>query len=816
MINGEGIRDINSELASPDPFNSFPSLRVLKFDGGDTSPVSSRYSSCGESDFDRYCSANSVMGTPSMCSTITSFNDCTESEFGSLKNFGIGDDNGLENFSLGGRLERNYKDQGLSSSGGPDRLSDGTTGSCKENIDKQPSIKYGSSGLELYGNDNELFTMSYQGVHGAGDEIGLVRVEGESGLGVGRLSKDRDKDVFSGDDEEGSTVCTGNGQLRGVGGDCVEKGTTNEIGNAGSTESYFSGNKDEKSSQFLGMVGEGCSSSTVHGEEDSDGLDTQSNLKFGGRETEREEDDNSSKYQYSEGEDSMYNYGTDDDNKNELYFPRNLHYHQESKGENGNPLLMNSSVVFGSEDWDDFMLETEGSYGISHTFDGFLKQKEKNPEVKESIINFASTSSKDFSSDGSHEQARDTKCMAIGSNKVEDIYEAEKMDSCSEVPFGSQALGEPEEVKDGGDIHGTCCQVQGTEFTKKSSNSSTGFQIIIEPQQENVREIHDAINQVQGAENLVTCSIYNADLDPWADTAPLATGLSIMDYSIKEKGHQCKNTEDAVSITHTQHIENADLAISKVKSDILSDITVAKVSSSVEPPGNIETQFFEDHKSDALPSNFEMRKSVKSSLSSTDFFEEASATSKMENFELNEFYDELVHEMEEILLDSVDSPGARFPQGNRMLLSHLALPSRDGGSKASTSGTDDTYPLVQHSVRVDEIEVVGARQKKGDVSFSERLVGVKEYTVYKIKVSSGKVQWEVERRYRDFLTLYRRMKTLFTEQGWDLPAPWTLVEKETRKIFGSASPDVIEERSVLIQECLRSILHSREDHITYC
>lgn len=180
-----------------------------------------------------------------------------------------------------------------------------------------------------------------------------------------------------------------------------------------------------------------------------------------------------------------------------------------------------------------------------------------------------------------------------------------------------------------------------------------------------------------------------------------------------------------------------------------------------------------------------------------------------DNFELNEFYDEVVNEMEEILLDSAESPGARFAHGNRILQSQQSLPLRDGGSTASTSGTDDAYLFNQNSLRIDGVEVVGARQRKGDVSFSERLVGVKEYTVYIIKVWSGKDQWEVERRYRDFYTLYRRLKTLFADHGWNLPSPWSSVEKESRKIFGNASPDVVAERSVLIQECLQSILHYR-------
>lgn len=179
------------------------------------------------------------------------------------------------------------------------------------------------------------------------------------------------------------------------------------------------------------------------------------------------------------------------------------------------------------------------------------------------------------------------------------------------------------------------------------------------------------------------------------------------------------------------------------------------------------------------------------------------------DLELNEFYDEVVLEMEEILLDSSESPGAWFPHNNRALQSQLSLPLRDGGSSASTSGTDDAHPLIQHPLRIDGIEVVGARQKKGDVSFSERLVGVKEYTIYKIRVLSGKDQWEVERRYRDFFTLYRRLKTLCASQGWILPSAWASVEKESRKIFGNASPAVVAERSILIQECLRSILHPK-------
>lgn len=178
-------------------------------------------------------------------------------------------------------------------------------------------------------------------------------------------------------------------------------------------------------------------------------------------------------------------------------------------------------------------------------------------------------------------------------------------------------------------------------------------------------------------------------------------------------------------------------------------------------------------------------------------------------FELNDFYDEIVNDMEDILLDSTESPGSRFTHGTRMHQSQIARPSRDGGSSASTSGTDYAYSWIQQPLKIDRVEVVGARQRKGDVSFSDRLVGVQKYTVYRVRVWSGVDHWEVERRYRDFNTLYHRLKKLFADNGWTLPSCWSSVERESRKLFGNASPNVIADRSVLIQECLQSVIHPK-------
>ena len=62
MINGESVPLATS--TDRDPFG----LSASKSEGGDgygSQCSLSDYSSCGESEFDRYCSANSVMGTPS-------------------------------------------------------------------------------------------------------------------------------------------------------------------------------------------------------------------------------------------------------------------------------------------------------------------------------------------------------------------------------------------------------------------------------------------------------------------------------------------------------------------------------------------------------------------------------------------------------------------------------------------------------------------------------------------------------------------------------------------------------------------------------
>ncbi|KAB1216623.1 Pleckstrin homology domain-containing family M member 3 [Morella rubra] len=791
MINGEGTRRATSEVASPDPSNSIPKT---KSDGGgdsDGEASPSQYSSCGESEFERYCSANSVMGTPSMCSSITTFNDCLESElFGSMRS-----DSGLENFSLGWRFDRDQGDRILS---GPnneclgDRNAEFQEGSL---VDEEMGLRSGArTRLELY--DSEHLDLS-QEMMGLKVDSGSEFVAGTNdGMVEGVGSEDNIERSIGLRAEGVSEVSQGSENVSGKGAISVE-----HIDGCGN---FF---RDEvrvgSSSRFVGEGDGSC----------NDRLNFPSDLQSDGRETEREEDGTSSRYEHSEGEDSMYYYGTGDESRDHFYVQRNVHYGQGAKGENENPLLINSSVAFGSQDWDDFEQEMEGGPLASLTLDAFQDLEKQNPDTEENLKNSNFMTSILISSTGHIDHGQILTDMSMARKQVRgglelandiDIYyqtanitsnlaEAERVEGVRDHPEGSSHVQSGDEV---------------CEYTR-SSVIPTGSSNFNELDQEAPRDATATKNQAQAADESVhsTSTIFQMEPQPLAEKVPVELALNIMDIGM-ERAHQSIKNDKVIGICDSQVLENQDLQKSKENLDIYGVSINQLGSNSTISPENLKVELFEDHENTFLPSASEKKmKMISNSPSLADICEDHPAPPPAENLDISEFYDEFVHEMEEILLDSGKTPEDRFSQDDGIFDSQLSL--RDGGSTASTSGTDDAYPLFQNSPRIDGVEVVGARQRKGDISFSERLVGVKEFTVYNIRVWSGNDQWEVERRYRDFFTLYCQLKSLFADQGWILPSPWSSVEKESRKIFGSASPDVISERSVLIQDCLCSILHSR-------
>ncbi|KAE8726200.1 Phox domain-containing protein [Hibiscus syriacus] len=473
----------------------------------------------------------------------------------------------------------------------------------------------------------------------------------------------------------------------------------------------------------------------------------------------RKGDGNLSRYeQHSEGTDSSYNYGTDDDEcKNNSYYRKK---EDENKNVNENPLGINSSVAFGGNDWDDFEQEVGMDDLASFMLDASIARKK-----------------------------------VQGGDELQ-----ENFDTSGVFPSGFSSPGETEfvEVKDISVAEVTVEEAKCYFLDAVSSPMSKDIPITR-------IQLQDADDDVGYLQTCSVTDVFAMDPDPQVEKAPVDIGLNVVD-SDRVRQHQSSDAKEFIAVDESKLSERQEIDKCKAELDALNDCVHP-----VDSPQKANAELYDDCKPDAPISTSESVASttLKNRPVPVDEFEEHSGMVKMKNLELNEFYDEVVHDMEEILLDSVDSPGAMFSQGNSIYQPQLPLPPRDGGSNPSTSGADDAHLHSARLLRIDHVEVVGAKQKKGNVSFSERLVGVKEYTVYKIRVWTGNDQWEIERRYRDFCTLHRRLKSTFSEQGWILPPPWSSVETESRKLFGNASPDVVSERSVLIQECLRSIIYSR-------
>ncbi|XWS37497.1 hypothetical protein CRYUN_Cryun19dG0048000 [Craigia yunnanensis] len=494
-----------------------------------------------------------------------------------------------------------------------------------------------------------------------------------------------------------------------------------------------------------------------------------------------EEAGNSLRYEHSEGEDSMYNYGTDDDEcRSNSYYRKKDKTENENKNKNKhvneNPLGINSSVAFGANDWDDFEQEAGTGDLASFMLDASVASEKVQARDKlQENVNTSRVFPIGFSSSGEQEMVEEVEYIPVAS------YEEQVADDLVEEAKSSlvNAVSSP----------------RGREGKKYVKD------ILVTR-----NKLEDADDDMSYLESCSVTDVFAMEQDPPVEKAPVEIGLDVVD-SNRLRQHQSFDAKEVIAVDGSKLSQRQEIGKYKAELDPLADC-----SHLVYSPQKINAQLFHDCKPDSPTSTCEsiVNTTFKNLPVPADVFEEHTGPVKMENLELNEFYDEVVHDMEEILLVSVDSPGAMFfSQGNRMFQPQLSQPLREGGLTASTSGADGAYPCSAHVLRIDDVEVVGAKQKKGDVSLSERLVGVKEYIVYKIRVRCGNYQWEVERRYRDFCTLHRRLKSLFSEQGWILPPPWSFVERESRKIFGNASPDVIAERSVLIQDCLRSIIHSR-------
>lgn len=563
MINGEGIRGTQSLVPSPPPPPPPPPRSDRpKSDGGGgggdagelalaISPASaspsSQYSSCGgESEFDRYCSANSAMGTPSISSsTITNFYDFTDSEL-FTRNLGFsGDDGGggggLEGFSLGGKFDSNQN----------------------RNVDFR---------REMIGDD------------------GVSRLESYDNEGLG-LDDDSGK-------EEGSIGTREDGEFGVMRGQDVDV----EVGESG--------------------VGEG-SSNRVVGEEGGglfDGMNVEFDFEGGGKERGRgegEEDGDSSRYEHSEGEDSMYNYGSDGECRDQFHVQRDVSYGREKRAENENPLLINSSVAFGSDDWDDFEQETEGSAMLaSLTLDPFQEQKEKDSETEGNLLNSNSEITHGIPSAGQIDQGQVVTEMSLVGKLIEGDYElGDDIDGCSVTPTGTSSLAEPKRMEVVRGIPEASYQVLGgdqlAEHTESASIIPIGFSNFDDSEQQHVRVTTVTNNQVRDSEKPESSAsnLFQIELEQLAEGLPLDMDLNTVDSGM-EREHQRVNTEEVIGTAKSRDLSNQDVGKSKIKFDLF-DVTVNQSSSpSTVSPETTNLKLFDDRETMSSPSVFEnkMRK----------------------------------------------------------------------------------------------------------------------------------------------------------------------------------------------------------------
>uniref|UniRef100_A0A1D1Z2Q9 Pleckstrin y domain-containing family M member 3 n=1 Tax=Anthurium amnicola TaxID=1678845 RepID=A0A1D1Z2Q9_9ARAE len=666
-------------ISTPDPFEGCDHWPGHGSDDDADSRASTNFSSCEESEFDRYCSANSVLGSASICSSATS-------EFlESFMSVGPGDDCVSEGSSV---RERHWRSR---------RHGDG--GACVGRFDALSDGEGGSTGE--YGVADHRFSPT-------GSDV-LFRVG------------------------TGSKRCPG----------LVESDDKNLIPSSNDVESEY----EKLRLQSYGNALEVSPSSAITVRPGDDTLSSKKSIFFsqgsnslGQLTTESAPDeDSSSRYEHSEGEDSLPDYGTDAENGIHVNRNGNFHRNWKDRPKNENPLLLSSSVAFGNDDWDDFVRETEVNaldpvplYG-----DEGGKDQGYHFETENNILERpCATSIGHFGLETTmHED-------------VKDIREASY-----QAPHSDKSIGKV-----------TDCIIMNPLM---ESEPSTIQMPIVSSDTSGFPDIHVA-NEDLDSEKEVQWTSRGKFVDVNGNNT--AERLLYANHSLNP---HCDNTASQVLFIRTKESHDKDIGAREE----------CKIA-------------------DILPQ-------VQKGHEFADIVHTTEAANQFEKQDTTEFHDEMVLEMEEILLESVECHGGRLLRGNQGCMSQKFYHIRDGSSTASTSGMDDGYMGSPHPLSIDWIEVVGAKQKKGDVSFGERLVGVKEYTIYKLRVQSGKDQWEVERRYRDFFTLYRQLKALFTDHGLSLPSPWTCVERESRNIFGNASPSVISQRSTLIQDCLRAILHFR-------
>lgn len=404
MINGEKTGEktssSNSAIAGVDPLGELSSPWLDRRSDADDSPSRSSYSSCGESEFERYCSANSVLGTASLCSSVGTCNEFLGSDFGSVRNLGFGRSSGSRSV--------------VAVSESLDCLSDGGNEFHEENGEFGGSMfldcRSGSESLLGSGVNSPSFRVNHEE---NSDEI-LKK------LGVGGGSKS----LWS--------PYRNSQSGRGV---CEENNDRNEMSSGLERDSglLLASAKNRNEFLMLHSGGNGCPSlpSTSENYPSYDAFGEEKN-------TENILDEEAPRCEHSDAEDSSLDYGTDDEDRS-CAERRNLQYLKETRRKNENVLLMNSVAAFGCDDWDEYMQEIEGNNMAPVLLEKPLEQQQElleNEKTHLAIMDSSITTHVDALSLEEMEQDEHVRDIPIASYQVQDINEsAENIKGCLVANF---------------------------------------------------------------------------------------------------------------------------------------------------------------------------------------------------------------------------------------------------------------------------------------------------------------------------------------------------------------------------------------------
>lgn len=784
MING--VSSPRPDLRIKTTNNSLPpglgqNLRLYAAENLDNSPSSTHYSDCGERFFhcddSSYCSANSF-GSP-----FGTCNDFLDSEIGSLRSISFHEDRSLERFEPGYETE-----------GSQLRSSRRARRNFGVNLQRMENF----TAAQDYLSETEGLGREFDNESVSRDETGEcgVSIKGFQQLSQNLLQKPQT--TTSDSVHEAVQVSLENSERKAI--DCFHQ--------RGFQPRGFESGYDEEANGGSAFQGE-LSARTLQTSEVSSLSEKLSDL------------DSQSDF------DSMMGDATDDEDVSYLAKKnRSLHPATTLHGTgNDNPLLLNSEVVFGAGDWDEFDREVGGNdLQVTEIEAGIVELE--TIDVREDIGGVSKLKTEDdcrgslggIADKLVYEDALRTGfeltnlCTSSGSGRPD--LEEDDSPELSRVKDHFQTVDKFHSGigNDGNSFLKTNDYARGDiGLSSELPNSPPHFCFAKEEerslslQKTRIQAFYPDGNRdtsfLQPSHINLKDICYGNELECLSDTEEM-----------EEKEENCLKCHESLRQS------NSETGMSLVPSlDAKTTYSpTAAVANTVD-----KTQRVEGNSENFLPwisepgdvyfcdTNINTQAKDANDWGKEDLGPDE-LSRYVEALDVNESYVDTVHDMEEVLLDSGESGGGRFVQlhTKRGLSVHSSGGYRDGALGASTSGMDSAYPHMQYIQKFDWIEVVGAKQREG-ASFGERLVGVKEYTVYQIRVHSGRNQWEIERRFRDFLGLYRQLKNTFSAQGrGNLPSPWELVEKDSYKIFGNASPTVVSERSVLIQECLLSLLRA--------